>query len=299
MGTALLGLLLATSCGLAEKEFTWVKALQPVRLQAPAATETSGLAAAVRGGDFLWLVNDSGGEPALFLIGTDGSDRGKVRVESATNLDWEDLSGFSWRGKPYLLIADVGDNEGRRASCTLYIVPEPALPTAGETLNGTVKPEWTLTFRYPDRPRDCESVAVDAERGKVILISKRTTPLEVYELPLTPGKDGLLVARKIGQTSVKPPPGGLPHPFGAQPTGLDLSADGSMAAVLSYVGVFVFPRTPTESWATAFGRKPVMLPRHGLWQAEAIAFSRNGNTLFAVSEGAGTPIIRFMHQSRN
>jgi hypothetical protein len=292
-------LLVAVACGHAAEESGWVKAPQPAVLQAAAATETSGLAAAVRGTDCLWLVNDSGGEPALFLIGTDGRDRGKVRVEGARNLDWEDLASFSWRGKPYLLIADVGDNDGRRPACTLYIVPEPALPPAGGMLSGSVKPEWTLEFRYPNRPLDCEAVAVDAALGKVLLLSKRTSPPGVFELPLVPGKGGLLIARKIGQTDVTPPPGGFPHPFGAQPTGLDLSPDGSTAAVLSYVGVFVFTKGARESWAAAFARKPVILPRHGLPQAEAIAFSRDGKSLYAISEGARSRLISYQRQGGN
>jgi hypothetical protein len=57
----------------------------------------------------------------------------------------------------------------------------------------------------------------------------------VYELPLAPGKGGLVAAKKIGQTDLSPPPGGFPHPFGAQPTGLDLSPDGSMAAVVTRI----------------------------------------------------------------
>ena len=296
----LLGLGLA-SLGLAgaAEELTFVKVPKAAVLQVPGANETSGLAATVRGGDGLWLVNDSGGEPMLYLAGPDGADRGKVKVEAANNVDWEDLAGFSWQGKPYLLVADVGDNEGRRASCTLYIVPEPAPPPAGGVLNGVVKPAWTIEFRYPDGPRDCEAVAVDAARGKVILLSKRTIPPAVYELPLAPGKAGVVVAKKIGQTDVTPPPGGLPHPYGAQPTGLDLSADGTLAAVVTYVGVFVFPRNRQESWAEAFARKPVLLPRHGLWHAESIAFSRDGKKLFVASEGARSPIVTYRLQGKN
>ncbi len=292
LGIPLLGLVLAGPCALAAEPPAFVKAPKPAVLQMPAASEASGLAAAVRGGEFLWLVNDSGGAPVLYLAGTDGADRGQVTVKSATNVDWEDLAGFSWQGKPYLLIADTGDNLSNRSVCTLYIVPEPALPSPGQVLKGAVEPAWTLAFRYPEGPRDCEAVAVDAAGGKVLLISKRTTPPEVYELPLQPAKSGLVVARKIGLTAVKPP-AGLPHPYGAQPTGLDLSADGTMAAVVSYVSVFIFPKSPQETWAAAFARKPLVLPRHGLRQAESIAFSRNGQTLFIVSEGTRSPIVTY------
>lgn len=174
------GLLPACSPTPATGEQVFVKVPKPSRLQAPAANETSGLAATVSGDEGLWLVNDSGGEPVLYLVGQNGADRGRVRVETATNLDWEDLAGFSWQGKPYLLIADVGDNEARRATCTLYIVPEPARPHAGDAISGSVTPAWTIEFRYPDGPRDCESVAVDAVREKVILIQPNCTTGRIW-----------------------------------------------------------------------------------------------------------------------
>ncbi len=294
---ARVGLLFLIGFCPAAAELAFVKAPKPVTLQAAAANETSGLAAAVSGGDFLWLINDSGGQPMMFLTDSTGADRGKVRVNAAVNVDWEDLASFTYQGKPYLLIADVGDNEGRRNSCTLYIVPEPTLPTAGKSLDGIAKPAWTIEFRYADGPRDCESVAVDAARGRVMLLSKRTTPPVLYELPLVPAKGEATIAQRAGETDVRPPPGGFPHPYGAQPTGLDLSADGSLAAVVTYVGVFVFPRAAKESWAEALARKPLVLPRHGLPQAESIAFSRDGKSLSVISEGAGSPIITYQRQN--
>jgi len=121
----------------------------------------------------------------------------------------------------------------------------------------------------------------------------------VYELPLQPANGGIVVARRIGQTDVSPPAGGFPHPFGAQPTGLDFSPDGPMAAGVPYVRVFVFPKRPNAPRAAVFARKPVILPRHSLAQAESIAFSRNGRTLWVVSEGARSPLVAYQLQGGN
>jgi hypothetical protein len=68
--------------------------------------------------------------------------------------------------------------------------------------------------------------------------------------------------------------------------------------VVTYVGVFVFPRNAKETWATAFARKPLALPRHGLWQAESIAFARDGKTLFVASEGVRSPLVSYRLQAR-
>ena len=267
-------------------------ALQPsdVKLSSPAVTEASGLAASPSKEGFLWIVNDSGGTPEIHLAQTDGTSRGSVTVADAVNKDWEDLAAFTVDGNQCLLIADTGDNGSTRETCTLHIVREPKLPAEGETLSGKAPVAWKIDFTYEDGPRDCESVAVDAENGKIILISKRTDPPGVYELPLKPGKNA--IARKISTTATKAP-GIVSVPFANQPTGLDISADHRMAAIVTYLGVFLFRREEKESWAEAFVKNPEVLAPHKLAQAEAVAFSRDGVSIFAVSEKANSPVARY------
>lgn len=263
------------------------------KLGSSAIKEASGLAASSRDAGFLWVINDSGSKPELHLIETNGRYRGKATLTGARNVDWEDLASFQLGGKPYLLAADTGDNESKRDSCTLYILNEPELPATDKSLDHQSRVQWQIRFRYEDGPRDCESVAVDAAAGKILLLSKRTEVPFVYELPLKPEDDSeVLTARRLGGTSVQAPTGNR-IPFANQPTGFDLTPDTSIAAVVTYYGVFVFPKKPDESWASAFSRAPIDLGPHALPQAEAIAFSKDGSSIFALSEGSGTPIIRF------
>ncbi len=263
------------------------------KLGSSAIKEASGLAASSRDTGFLWVVNDSGSKPELHLIETNGRYRGKTALNSARNVDWEDLASFRLGGKSYLLAADTGDNESKRDSCTLYVLNEPEPPAADKTLDHQSRVQWQIRFRYEDGPRDCESVAVDAAAGKILFLSKRTEVPFVYELPLKPADDSkVLTARRIGKTSVQGPTGNR-IPFANQPTGFDLTPDASMAAVVTYYGVFVFPRKPGEGWDATFSRDPINLGPHQLPQAEAIAFSKDGASVFAISEGSGTPIIRF------
>jgi DNA-binding beta-propeller fold protein YncE len=133
---------------------------------------------------------------------------------------------------------------------------------------------------------------VDSKGDKVILISKRTHPPEVYELPLgPPTKAGIQTAKMIGKTMVKSVDSIIP--FRDQPVGLDITTDNSLAAVVTYYGVFLFPRQADESWATAFSRVPTSLHPHHLGQAESIAFSKDGKTIYVVSEGKNSPIKRY------
>lgn len=260
------------------------------KLSSPAVTEASGLAASCAEDGFLWMINDSGGTTEIHLAQADGTARGSVVVEDVRNIDWEDLAAFSVDGKHFLLIADTGDNGSARESVTLHIVHEPKLPAAGETLSGKVHVASRIDFTYEDGPRDCESVAVDVENGKVILISKRTEPPCVYELPLKPSKNA--IARKTGTTATKAP-GIVPIRFANQPTGLDISACHRRAAVVTYHGVFLFRRAENESWAEALAKTPEALAPHKLQQAEAVAFSRDGKSIFAVSEKADSPVVRY------
>jgi hypothetical protein len=285
---------LAPSSALAVEPGSFPRSVEAPVLQARQLDEASGLATSSRDGNLIWAINDSGAPPELFLIDAAGADRGSLRITAARNVDWEDLAAFEIQGKPYLLIADVGDNNSARNHCILYIIQEPRLPAAGARINGSVPIHHSIRFRYEDGPRDCEAVAVDAAEGKIILLSKRTKPPMIYELPLRlSGRDEILTARKIGETQVMPPPAARFLPYSDQPTGLDFSRDRTMAAVLTYFGVFVFPRQRNESWVAAFARQPVMLAPHLLPQAEAIAFSPDGMTIHVASEGAGTPLIRY------
>lgn len=268
---------------------------EAARLQAPEVTEASGLAISSANPPFMWLINDSGGTPEIHLTGTDGTNRGKVTLKGVANTDWEDLAAFSLHGENYLLVADTGDNASQRQSCVLHILREPALPGAGKQLAATATPAWQIQFQYEGGPRDCEAVAVDAKAGKIILLSKRTNPPEVYELPLRPAKSGLQTARKIGQALVKAPEHSV-VPYRNQPTGLAIAADHSLAAVVTYYGVFLFPRQASESWADAFAKPATMLEPHLLPQAEAVALSKDGKRIHVASEGRDSPLRIYQRQ---
>ena len=64
------------------------------------------------------------------------------------------------RWAPPLLVADTGDNGGLRHAATAYAIEEPA------SLEDTVLRRWSVSFRWPDGPRDCEAAFVDAGRGQ-------------------------------------------------------------------------------------------------------------------------------------
>jgi hypothetical protein len=254
--------------------------------------EVSGMTASRRSSECFWFINDSGSKAQLYAMQSNGKRLANVTLESATNTDWEDLAAFTTNEKHYLIVADVGDNEAKRDFVTLFIVEEPQLMK--EKLLETISPlAWKIEFRYPDGPRDCESIAVDPIQGKILLLSKRTMPPELYELPLKPKVAGVQVAKKLGPVVVPMLAGAPRHPFGTQPTSMDISPDGKTAAVLTYLGLFVYQRRSEESWSQALNRQPQHLAPHLLPQAEATSFSSDGKSLFCTSEGAGSRIVTY------
>jgi len=273
-----------------------------------AVHEASGLAVSRRDPGLFWTHEDSGGEPVLEAIAADGASRGRVRVSGVRrNVDWEDISSFELDGKAWLLIADTGDNRARRGDCSLLVVEEPEPARLAPQREIVVPVSWRIPVIYPDGPRDVEAVAVDAAENRVYLLAKRTTPHGLYVLPLRPTPPGrpMPPMERIGELPAFPSAEGaqamLPIPFGmyrAQPTGMDFSADGSAAVIVTYGDVMVYPRRRDERWIDALARTPIRLESHGLPQAEGVGFSADGRAILVVGEGKAAPVLRYERRGR-
>jgi len=260
----------------------------------PAMDEISGLAPAREHPGLYWAINDSGNTAELHLLDDRGQFRASVPVQGVRNIDWEDLAGFELDGRNYLLIADTGDNGGIRNNLVLHVVEEPT------DLDQPAKLAWSLRFRWPDGPRDCEAAAVDAANGEILLISKKRVPAELFRLPLAPSEE-MVTAELVGTLP------GIEQPtahdlqqspvygrYRSQITAADLSPNGRVLAVLSYRAIHFLVRERGGDWSEALSapRLPhLMLP----WipQAEAIAFSLDGQVLTVASEQLPSPIVRY------
>jgi len=272
----------------------YVRAAVAGTLQSPAIVEASGLAHSRRRQNLLWVINDGGEEPLLHAVTPEGEALGAVRVAGAENRDWEDLAAFSYEGSSWLLVADIGDNGGIRDHLTLYVVPEP------EPADGEVAPAWTVRYTYPDGPHDAEAVAVDGEAGHIYVLTKRTEPAELHTLPLRPAASaGVLISTLVTGLDSLPAreeAAGLlaaAVPYHWQPTGMDMAADGSAVAVLTYADVYYYPRRQAETWADALAREPLPLGMPLVPIAEAVAFDERGRSLFITAEGRHAPLLRF------
>lgn len=260
--------------------------------------EISGLAASHAHDGVLWAINDGGNPARLYAISRRGRLLARYQVEGASNEDWEDLASFELDGRRYLLLADTGDNGGRRRGFALHVFEEPAT-----LANGTLKPAWTIRARWPDGPRDCEAVAVDAAAGQVLLVSKKRVPPELFSLPLADPRGAMVEARRIGRLAGVPQVGEelrrkdpkLAALF-SQVTAADIAPDRRSLAVLTYGSVLFYRRSEGESWADATARAPEAHDIPPIPQAEALAWSAGGGGLYATGEFSPAPIFYLVPQ---
>lgn len=249
----------------------------------PRLDELSGLAVDPAG---LWGVVDDGRRvdlhridlgstpaPAPGLLGDCPlADTRTARIDPR---DTEDLAlgpdGALW-------VADTGDNELKRATVAVIVVP----------VRGTAR---LYRLSYPDGPHDAEAMVVDATGAPVIVTKDPVQPAGVYrtERPLTgtegPGPTPLI---RVGEL-VLPPSDTVGGPVGGLGrrlvTGAAVTADRTAVAVRTYTDAWLYP-VPDGDLAGALARPdatPVRVPLPGEPQGEAITFEPDG-TLLSGSE---------------
>ena len=251
------------------------------RLAEPELNELSGIVALDSG---LWAHNDSGDEARVFRLDEAGATQAVVRLEGVQAFDWEDMTGAG-PAAGELFVGDIGDNEGIRNEVTVlrFAVPEP--PPVGEVTipAGDIQ---TITLRYPDGPRDAETLLVDPATRDIVIVHKRFGGAsEVYQAPEADWADGEAELERIGIVEVGD------TPLDATTAG-DVGADGQVVALRTYAAVLVFPRDEDQSLAEALvENEPCDAPTRLEVQGEAITFTEEG--YLTVSEGDRPRINRF------
>ncbi len=260
-------------------------------VQDPQILEASGIAVSRTTQNALWMHNDSGDTPRLFLVDLNGRTRAIVNVAGVTATDWEDMCSFEIDGESWLLIGDFGDNGTDRGirtpACQLLLIREPKLPASDrekEVPETSVEVIRTITFEFPDGPRNCESVAVDTFSRTILMVTK-ADPLHsaLYSLPLTltSGKEHMK-AQKLASLGV------------TYATAMDVSPDGRQLVVVDmFSGAMLTRADPTsESWIDASRRPATVLNLPRRHQGETVCFTADGKSLLLNSEGVSQPLWR-------
>lgn len=141
----------------------------------PELPEASGLATSQYDPHLVWAHNDSA-EPVVYAVSGDGRVQGRVRVAGASVLDWEAVTTAPCGEAMCLYVGDIGDNDRKRPSITVYRVPE---PRAGERATAEAV---TLEGAYPHGPQDAEAMFV--ANGQLFVITKgEGAAVRLYRFP--------------------------------------------------------------------------------------------------------------------
>lgn len=137
-----------------------------------------------------WTMNDSGGLPVLYKLDTvTGAVIQRIRLQNATNVDWEDLTQDSL----FIYVGDFGNNSGNRNDLCIYKVKKAAIPPTGDVSVTAEK----ISFVYEDykgpvekrKDNNFDGEAVTAVGDSLYLFSKdwQDQRTRLYRLPKTAG----------------------------------------------------------------------------------------------------------------
>jgi len=235
--------------------------------------EASGLVASRTMPGTFWTHNDSGGEAAIFLVGSNGEDLGKVNLQNVVNRDWEDIAVGPGpaSGSSYVYVGEIGDNEAQYGTKIIYRFLEPDMDLQNPPFLATVQVD-TIAFQYPDGPRDAETLMVHPNTGDIFIVSKREEAVHLYTLPFPQATGEILEPEMIGTL-----------PFNNVVAG-DISPDGQEILLKDYWRVFHWVVENDDIAATMLNNEPVLLPYQPEPQGESVAFATDVKSYFTVSE---------------
>jgi hypothetical protein len=188
------------------------------------------------------------------------------------------------KDKSYVYLGDIGDNKAAHPFINIYRFEEPAL--TDQPTNVHVEPS-ILFLKYPDGPKDAETLMLDPVEKLLYIVSKRKNSVTVYTTPLQfkAGDTVLLTKRSTLHFS------GLP-PFKWITAG-DIDKNGNQILLKSYNNVYYWKRHDGEPVWQVMTEKPKILYYKKEKQGEAIGFTPDGSGYYTTSEGQGEPIYYY------
>jgi hypothetical protein len=238
--------------------------------------EASGLAHSRTTHGVLWSHNDSRDGPRLYALGTDGSDLGIFDVPGAFAFDWEDIAAgpdASGQGN-YLYVGDIGDNFAIRDGLITIHRVEDIDPA---TMSGAFPDSAPIALIYPEGSFNAEALFIDPVDPAVYVITKSRTEAFVYRGSIELA-EGAAMMELVGTLFL-----------GAEVSGADISADGSLIALRGYQTVWMWHRTEGQTIAEALAVEPCEAPSPDERQGESIALDGELN-YWTVSEGTNKDI---------
>ncbi|MEO6850303.1 MAG: hypothetical protein ABI203_01660 [Mucilaginibacter sp.] len=282
----------------AEHRYSEKKLHIPGRLQNKAMDEISGIAASHIHKGIYYVHNDSGDTSRFFAITPQGKIKSVLYFEGDHKdklgvHDCEDIAvGIGpVKGKSYVYLGDIGDNDVKYPYITVYRMEEQKAWIGKDSI---IKVNAVpVHLKYPDGPRDAESLMIDPVEKLIYIVSKRSDSVTVYTSSLNFKAGDTLTLTKRCKLYFK----------GIKPfkwiTGGDISADGQQILLKDYVKVYYWKRSNNEPVWKTLQKKPTELPYETEKQGEAIGFTPDAKGYYTTSEGVFAPIYYYPIPGKN
>lgn len=262
------------------------------RLSDKEMDEISGIAASGIETGIYYVHNDSGDTSRFFAISPDGKLKSTIYFKGDPKEvrfgvhDCEDIADGPGpvKGKSYVYLGDIGDNYSVRKYLTIYRIEEKKAWFKQPRDNAASVP---LHVKYPDGPKDAETLMVDPLKRLLYIVSKRQDSVTVYTTPLDYKPDDTVTLTKRCKLFF---PG---YKLFKWITGGDISKDGRQVLLRSYVHVYYWKRKGDEPIWQTMQRKPETLPYIQEKQGEAVGFTPDGKGYYTTSEGVYSPIYYY------
>jgi hypothetical protein len=262
------------------------------RLQIKAMDEISGIAASGINPDIYYVHNDSGDTSRFFAILPTGKVKSTIYFKGDPKEilfgvhDCEDIAVGPGpaKGKSYVYLGDIGDNYSIRKYITVYRMEEKTAWAKDSLSKAEAVP---IHFKYPDGPKDAETLMIDPIEKLMYIVSKRQDSVTVYTSPLSYIANDTLVLTKRCKLFFKG------YILLKWITAGDISKDGQQILIKSYSKVYYWKRDNNEPVWKTLQKKPLELPYIQEKQGEAIGFTPDGKGYYTTSEGVYSPIYYY------
>ncbi|MCC9641496.1 hypothetical protein LOC71_04370 [Rhodopirellula sp. JC740] len=257
-----------------------------VHLQDSELTESSGLVFSKKDPSCVWSHNDSGDRARLFAFDhRTGQRTGVWELESVDAIDWEDLAIVHQDADDdtvpsKLVVADCGDNLGRRDDVQLWWMDEMDPRNSGTVLRQQLH---SIRVTYPDGAHDCEAIWYDPSSRSLMLLCKRSIPwVGLYRVPID---------LDAGPPSSKVEAELLVRVPIAMATAADRDSSTGDVWVCTYWQAFRFPSKDGMDLVGQMSQTPSAIELRSLRQVEALAVCSD-SSVWVSSEGEPAPLVK-------
>lgn len=225
--------------------------------------------------ELIWVLEDSGNKNNIYGLTSDGKIKQTVKVENATNVDWEDLTSDK---SGNLYIGDFGNNDNARKDLCIYKIDSKDLKEEKATSSSKI------SFYYPEQtefPPKKTGLFYDAEsffehNGNFYIFTKNRSKgfdgtVMLYKIPNQPGNHKAQLMGKFQACNIYKQ---------CAITSADISPDGKTIAILSSSRVYLLSNFSSDDFLNG-KTEEFQLP--DITQKEGICFKDN-QTLLIVDE---------------